>query len=459
MTDSEDFPQRSSSDRRPSEGPSGTGPDRTGPTRGSSSENSRPRRVGTNKPDRDRLMGDRPDRSSGERPPYGRPTGDRPARSPRADDRSPGTRGEAGRGERSASGERPSSGRPDRSTGNPFGPTRSGANRSTSAGGSSDRGGASRGSDRPAAERGGRDTPWEDRDPYGLKTVRNRHFDPILPDDVQPSDLDKAARTQLKTLSKENADDTARHLAMAARHIEDNPALAHEHAQSAARRAGRIGVVRETLAITAYTIGDYALALRELRTYRRITGKNDQLALMVDSERGLGRPDKALELGRSVDRATLPKDVQVYLAIAMSGARLDLGQTEAALTELEIPQLDPNTAFGYSAALFGAYATIQEDLGNTEQAERWYALAEHAETVTSGLAEDDDTETIEITEEELSAEEIAALNLGHMAGNDPGEQHDGSDHNGGHNDGVGEISMHEHVINDTGANDANAPTQ
>ena len=87
---------------------------------------------------------------------------------------------------------------------------------------------------------------------------------------------------------------------MAATLIESDPELAHRHALSAARRAGRIGVVRETLAITAYAIGDYALALRELRTYRRITGRNDQLPMMVDSERGLGRPEKALELGRSV---------------------------------------------------------------------------------------------------------------------------------------------------------------
>src|SRR5690606_7578538 len=128
------------------------------------------------------------------------------------------------------------------------------------------------------------------------------------------------------------------HLVMAARLIDSDPHLAHRHATSAARRAGRIAVVRETLAITAYATEDYALALRELRTYRRISGRDDQLPMMVDSERGLGRPDRALELGRSVDRATLPVDVQVELAIAMSGARLDLEQREAALVELEIPQ-------------------------------------------------------------------------------------------------------------------------
>ncbi|WP_354002836.1 hypothetical protein [Microbacterium elymi] len=93
--------------------------------------------------------------------------------------------------------------------------------------------------------------------------------------------------------------------------IDDDPALAHEHALAASRHAGRIPVARETVAITAYALGDYALALRELRTYRRLSGREDQIALMVDSERGVGRPERALEVGRSVERSTLPADVRV----------------------------------------------------------------------------------------------------------------------------------------------------
>ena len=256
--------------------------------------------------------------------------------------------------------------------------------------------------------RGDRDArhpePPEDRDPYGIKAVRSRHDDPLLPEDVQAKDLDRVARAQLRTLSKENAEEVARHMAMAARLIEEDPQLAHRHAVSAARRAGRIAVVRETLAITAYSIGDFALALRELRTYRRISGNDDQLPMMVDSERGLGRPDKALELARSVPRQSLPVPVRVELAIAMSGARLDLGQTEAALTELQIPELDPDTAFSYSPALFDAYATVLEDLGRTDEARQWFDRSDRA---TAALRSDDDTqaeaeeETIEIAEEDI----------------------------------------------------------
>lgn len=237
------------------------------------------------------------------------------------------------------------------------------------------------------------------------RSVRPRIEEPPVPDDVSPNDLPKDVRNELKTLTAENQEFVAIHLAMAARLIETDPATAHRHAQSASRRGGRIGVVRETLAITAYRTGDYALALRELRTYRRITGSDDQLPLMVDSERGLGRPERALELARSVPRGTLPVPVQVELAIAMSGARLDLGQAELALGELEIPQLNPDVAFSWSAGLFDAYATVLEELGRDEEAAEWFRRADVATAALSVENDDEDDDLIEVFDDEDGVED------------------------------------------------------
>ncbi|CCE75893.1 tetratricopeptide repeat protein [Clavibacter nebraskensis] len=250
--------------------------------------------------------------------------------------------------------------------------------------------------------------------------MRPRHEDPEIPEDVKPGDLDRVARNELKTLSKDNAEGVAQHLVMAARLIEEDPELAHRHATSAARRAGRIAVVRESLAITAYAVGDYALALRELRTYRRISGKNDQLALMVDSERGQGRPDKALELGRSVPKETLPAADQVALAIAMSGARLDLGQTDAALDELSIAQLNRDVAYSYSADLFHAYAEVLEELGRSDEAEAWRQRADAAEAAFADPDEGWD-DMVEVVEEELDVED---------GGGDRSLEHDDPDADG-----------------------------
>jgi hypothetical protein len=213
-----------------------------------------------------------------------------------------------------------------------------------------------------------------------------------------PADLAMPVRAQLKTLTAENADMVARHLIMVQLLIDQDPELAHKHAKAAASRAGRIAVVRETIGITAYTVGDYALALRELMTFRRISGSNDQLPIMVDCERGLGRPDRALELGRSVDRNALEPSIRVNLAIAMSGARLDRGETELALAELQIAELNPQKVFDYSPALFWAYADVLEDLKRADEAAKWATLGDRAAAALAAKSGKDE-EVFEILEE------------------------------------------------------------
>lgn len=386
--------------------------------------------------------GDRPQR--GDRPSYGNrdgaPRGDRPSygdRGPRpnrgGDRPSYGDRGprperseRPSYGDRPQRGDRPSYGdrgpRSDRDGGRPSYGDRPERPRFGDRGGRPDRAGAPRGG-RDSGGRDDRTSRWEEpelteeqRMARELRMVRPHHDDPWIDDDVTGDELDKVARNELKTLTKENAERVAKHLVMAVRLMDENPELAHQHVLSAARRAGRIAIVRETLGITAYAIGDFALALRELRTYRRISGSNEQIALMVDAERGVGRPDKALELGRSVERSTLSEATQVALSIAMSGARLDLDQVDLALAELEIPQLDPTKAFTYSPALFSAYAEVLEELGRHQEAAEWTTCAEVAEKalVAADLMDstDEDDQDIVVFEEELEEDELELVSEG-----------------------------------------------
>ena len=78
------------------------------------------------------------------------------------------------------------------------------------------KGGAPARGDKDARER---EAP-EDRDPFGIRSVRAYHEAPEIPEDVTPKELDRVALNELKTLSKENAEGVARHLVMAARLIE-----------------------------------------------------------------------------------------------------------------------------------------------------------------------------------------------------------------------------------------------
>ena len=234
-----------------------------------------------------------------------------------------------------------------------------------------------------------------------------------MPESVKPNDLDKAARSELRTLSKENADAVARHLVMAGRLVEEDPEEAHRHALAAGRRAGRVAVVRESLAITAYATGDFALALRELRTFRRISGSDDQIGLMVDSERGVGRPDRALELGRSVARTTLPLEAQVALALAMSGARLDLSDAQGALDELEQAPIDLQRVHPWSSTLFESLAAVHEDLGDAAAAALWRRRAERADALLDEVGEE--STTVEVDTEYLPVEPADADSEGESA--------------------------------------------
>lgn len=181
------------------------------------------------------------------------------------------------------------------------------------------------------------------------------------------SDLDRAVRARLRTLSKENAENVGLHLVMAGRLLDTDPERAYEHAQAAVQRAGRVDVVREAAGLAAYRTGRFAEALRELRTVRRLNGSSEHLAVMADCERGLGRPERALALADSSEAAELPVDVQIELAMVVSGARLDLGEAEAAVAVLAGPAVRAATG-PVAARVAQARATALEAAGRPEDA-------------------------------------------------------------------------------------------
>lgn len=185
-------------------------------------------------------------------------------------------------------------------------------------------------------------------------------------------ELDRAARGQLRTLSKDNAEGVAKHLVMVARLLDSEPEAALAHAETAARRAGRVAAVREALGLVAYRLGDFARALREFRTARRLSGTNHLVAHIADCERGLGRPQKALDELRAADVSSLTTGERIDAVIVASGARRDLGQVEAAVAVLEIPALKsarvgPRLAYAYGDALLAA--------GEENRAREWFARA------------------------------------------------------------------------------------
>jgi len=245
-------------------------------------------------------------------------------------------------------------------------------------GGSRGGGSPRTGAPRTGAPRAGSQQPGERRprgpgggsdrrpDTRGDKPVKKGPPAPEIPEDVVYGQLDRSVRSRLRTLTKENAEDVGRHLIMAGLLMDSDPELAYRHAAVAAARGGRVDVVREAAALTAYATGRYAEALREFRTVRRLNGSSEHLPLMADCERGLGRPERAIALSQDPEANSLTPAGRIELAIVVAGARADMGEAEAALVALKrLTTSDP----AVQSRIDGATADILRGLGRDNEAD------------------------------------------------------------------------------------------
>ncbi|WP_460963103.1 hypothetical protein, partial [Parasphingorhabdus pacifica] len=202
---------------------------------------------------------------------------------------------------------------------------------------------------------------------------------PELPEEIEPSELDGEVRREMRSLPKGLADKVAKHLVAAGKLMDTDPEQALVHARYARQRASRIASVREANGLTAYAVGEWSEALSELRAARRMAGGAGHLAIMADCERALGRPERAIEIGRSPEAAELEGQEAVELRIVAAGARRDCGEIEASVVGLQIPELDPKQQQPWSARLFYAYADNLLAADRVQEAFTWFVHAAHAD--------------------------------------------------------------------------------
>lgn len=195
---------------------------------------------------------------------------------------------------------------------------------------------------------------------------------PPIPPTIEAKQLAPDVRAELLTLDKSTADTVARHLVAAGELLDEDPEAALAHAQAARQRSGRIAAIREAVGVAAYHCGDWAQALAEFRAARRMGSKSQLLPLIADCERGVGRPERAIELARSPEAAELTGDDADEMRIVAAGARADLGHLDQAIAVLSSPAPDPTRTGTTAARLFYAYAETLLALGRTEEALQWF---------------------------------------------------------------------------------------
>ena len=211
---------------------------------------------------------------------------------------------------------------------------------------------------------------------------------PPIPAEIEAKQLSPEIRGELTTLDRATADVVARHLVAAGELLDDDPEAALAHARAARARSGRIAAVREAVGIAAYHCGDWAQALAELRAARRMGSKSPLLALTADCERGVGRPERAIELARTPEAAQLTGDDADELRIVAAGARSDLGQLDQALAALSTPPIDPARTGQTAARLCYAYADTLLAVGRQKDAVQWFLRAAAADVDGVTDAED-----------------------------------------------------------------------
>nr|WP_235613615.1 tetratricopeptide repeat protein [Streptomyces olivochromogenes] len=196
-----------------------------------------------------------------------------------------------------------------------------------------------------------------------------------IPDDVTGEEIDADVRQELLSLPKGLAEDVSRNLVMVARLIDEDPEGAYAYSKIALRLASRVAAVREAAGFAAYANQKYSEALAEFRAARRMTGNVDLWPVMADCERGLGRPEKALDMAGAPEVHKLDKAGQVEMRLVAAGARRDMGQLDAAIVTLQSPELASNSVQPWTARLRYAYADALLAAGREDEAREWFAKA------------------------------------------------------------------------------------
>ncbi|MFF1452386.1 hypothetical protein ACFVYF_30280 [Streptomyces sp. NPDC058274] len=225
-------------------------------------------------------------------------------------------------------------------------------------------------------------------------------------------------RQELLSLPKGLAEDVARNLVMVARLIDEDPEGAYGYSRVALRLASRVAAVREAAGFAAYASQKYSEALAEFRAARRMTGNVDLWPVMADCERGMGRPEKALDMAGAPEVHKLDKAGQVEMRLVAAGARRDMDQLDAAIVTLQSPELASSSVQPWTARLRYAYADALLAAGREGEAREWFAKAIESDKdgstdASDRLAELDGVEFVDalvedgaetVTETEVAAE-------------------------------------------------------
>lgn len=197
--------------------------------------------------------------------------------------------------------------------------------------------------------------------------------------DIDVFVVPKAIRRDLESLAPHTRARVERWLAASILTMEEDPQEAFLFAKEAGKLGGRSAVVREAVGIAAYQAGDFKVAKAEIQAARRMAGRDDLIPVLADCERALGNAQKALDLGAEPAARALRGQAQAELVLVLSGARMDLGQYDAAVALLRGPCAQTPTKAPWVPRIYYGFAEALLAAGNLEEARSWFMRAAAAD--------------------------------------------------------------------------------
>jgi tetratricopeptide (TPR) repeat protein len=163
-------------------------------------------------------------------------------------------------------------------------------------------------------------------------------------------------------------------------------AKALEEAQLAKTLSPREATIRELIALSAYRLHRWDVALRELRTFRRYTGEVIHVPVEMDVLRALDRPDDVEALWTEFQRFDADSETTDETRVVFGSFLLDRGEDRRAWEVTGPKRLgdDPRES---EIRVWYVAARAAQRLGDMATARRLYEAVEAADPAFPGLDE------------------------------------------------------------------------
>lgn len=178
------------------------------------------------------------------------------------------------------------------------------------------------------------------------------------------------------------------HLLAAATHFSASKyGKALNEAQQAKELVPRDATIREILALSAYRIGQWDLALRELRTFRRFTGEATHMPVEMDVLRALGRPDDVREVWKQFSKMDQGmRETRNEGKVVFGSFLLDEGDPRRAWEVTNPKRMDKDPEESELRVWYVA-SRAAAALGDTQTARQIFEAIERIDTAFPGLDE------------------------------------------------------------------------